>query len=308
MDDSLKEAMMLYGVTLGRRFTRRQKRVFQNVVSDMLNQRHIPYSFQEAGASFWRARNIVIGDLSKAEFVLFARYDTPALALCPGYRVYPFQPHLQKKMKRRKILFESMFAFLFYALFILFAKMIFEQGIFFGIVGAIAAIVFFFLGTVVSSGIACPVNFNGNSAAVALIMDMVIKHRAQKRAAFILADGRAGFAGYRALLKEKRVAKRTVLILQSIAYGKEQLLLQAESRAEFFPLPGFLPHALSDRQAFEHFGEIALDVCMIASGTRCGNDFVFPHIGTRQDCAIDMERLAKLEEDIAEIVLKRRGT
>ena len=47
---------------------------------------------------------------------------------------------------------------------------------------------------------------------------------------------------------------------------------------------------------------------MIASGTRYGNDFVFPHIGTRQDCAIDMERLAKLEEDIAEIVLKRRGT
>ena len=86
----MKDKMMFYGVTLGKRYTRRQKEVFLNEVIKKCQESGIKTDFMTKHTKVTHICNLVIGDLKKAKKIVCAAYDTPSIAINPFYHYYPF--------------------------------------------------------------------------------------------------------------------------------------------------------------------------------------------------------------------------
>ena len=87
----MKDEMMLVGVTLARRYTRKQKEIFLAEVCRQCCEAGWKTEFQTRHSRMLHVCNLVIGDLAHAKTVIACAYDTPAGAQLP-IRYYPLNP------------------------------------------------------------------------------------------------------------------------------------------------------------------------------------------------------------------------
>ena len=76
----MKDEMMLVGVTLARRYTRKQKEIFLAEVCRQCREAGWKTEFQTRHSRMLHVCNLVIGDLAHAKTVIACAYDTPASA------------------------------------------------------------------------------------------------------------------------------------------------------------------------------------------------------------------------------------
>ena len=79
----MKDEMMLVGVTLARRYTRKQKEIFLAEVCRQCREAGWKTEFQTRHSRMLHVCNLVIGDLAHAKTVIACAYDTPASAQMP---------------------------------------------------------------------------------------------------------------------------------------------------------------------------------------------------------------------------------
>ena len=98
----MRDKMMLYGVTLAKRYTKRQKAYFLAHILESYSAYGFPAKLQSRKSWTGNINNVIAGNLETAGKIVAAAYDTPARAFLPGYRYYPF--HTEKiKRKNGKI-------------------------------------------------------------------------------------------------------------------------------------------------------------------------------------------------------------
>ena len=99
---TLQDLMMLYGVTLGKRRTAKQKYLFAQQLNESLPPLGWPVRVQQREGRFSKIENLIAGDLANAKVVIAVPFDTPAKALRPQ-KYYPFHPDKNVQQRGRDL-------------------------------------------------------------------------------------------------------------------------------------------------------------------------------------------------------------
>ena len=103
----MKDLMMLFGVTLAKRYTNRQKRIFYSQLEPFLEKMGYTIKYQQLQKKLIRVKNILIGDIYKAQYVVLCPYDTPSRSLLP-YKYYPFNSSKNLQQENKELLLRSL--------------------------------------------------------------------------------------------------------------------------------------------------------------------------------------------------------
>jgi hypothetical protein len=217
----MKDLLLLFGVALAKRYTYRQKKFFFEQVKPFFSKLGYKVTLRENKQKLIRISNIFIGDIHKARYVILCPYDTPSRSLLP-YKYYPF--NLSENLHQERI--ELFLRSLIYIGSCLCAYFTFKHFLMFHIVVKVLSILFF-IGIIyfcyrLITGIPNPVNFNRNSASVALIAALVGRVKYQSNTAFVFLDNTiSSNAGLRFFAEDEILKNKVFIYLDCIAYGEE---------------------------------------------------------------------------------------
>lgn len=312
---TLQDRMMLYAVTLGRRRTAKQKFLFAKQLSETLPSLGYPVEVQERRNSFERIQNLLAGDVPHADLVFAAPFDTPAHTLisCP---YYPFHPELTVKCERRALLVQRLAAAL--ALMIAAAAGV----IAWQLSGAAAVLIWLMTA---AAAVVCAVlflgwpnrfNFNRCSASVAVMTMLAENCSHQSNLAFAFCDKAVDtYEGYR-LLAQKIDLQQTVVLLDSLAAG-ERLVIACNSAAaaDANRLAVLLKEdkpilrCYRDNEVEHNILSLFPKALCITSGSVESGELIVHGAHTKQDIALDLERLERVERALEVFtVRKSEGT
>lgn len=307
----LKETMMLYGVTLGKRYTRRQKASFLQYVMDELDKKHISYHIQDKRSSLLSVRNIIVGDVDKADTVIVAAYDTPSIVSSDKYRWYPFQPSKNKEQDKKLAFKEAILVILTLFVTVLsFWNGLSVSAFYMKVLMFLCAAVLLYFTYRFSAGKACPVSFNMNSASVAVIMDMILNERCMDRVAYILySEGVTSVEGIK-VMREVVPENKRVIVLSGLGEGNVRLAVCSSER--FIPdifkneLSDYSCHTLKVKQAEQTVLNIFPHAIILVSGEEEDNNFVIRNARTDHDHEVNMDMLEKTETGLLNYLKERK--
>lgn len=307
----MRDKMMFYGVTLAKRYTKRQKAYFLAHIFEAYSTYGFTPKLQSRKSWTGNINHVIAGSLEKAGTIVIAAYDTPSGAFLPGYRYYPFHTELNKKEERKNILVQILIAAIF-SITACAGTMRFFKTFSIGML----------LLALVSIGAAVwairvkknPVNFNRNSASLAVMEKAAQKRQGDETIAFVFLDqGISSFEGLK-LFREKLEAvaegrKKRVVVLDCIAYGDTLVAAhgadgredakELESIGEYHGLP--IRDKLYTKEKIE--GNILSFLpggIYLSSGSIEDGEFVVKDTRSRKDVKADMERLEKIADVIME--------
>lgn len=306
----MRDKMMLYGVTLAKRYTKRQKAYFLAHILESYSAYGFPAKLQSRKSWTGNINNVIAGSLETAGTIVAAAYDTPARAFLPGYRYYPFHTEKNKKEERKNILVQILIAAIFSITACAGTMRFFKTH-------AIGMLLLVFL----SVGAAVwgirvkknPVNFNRNSASLA-VMDKVAENlQGNENVAFVFLDqGVSSFEGFKLFRESLEDAakdrKKRVILLDCIAYGDTLVAAHgqddAESARKLIEIGENHELAIRDKVYTEEKieGNILSFLpggIYLASGSIENGEFVVKDTRSPKDTKVDMERLEKIAASIA---------
>lgn len=297
---NLQDLMMLYGVTLGARRTKKQRYYFATQMKEALTQSGWDYEIQTnpKGKTGQRVENILVGDLQRAKTIFVAPYDTPAKSLRP-FRYYPFDPDKTMAEERREMILRTVLGVLVAALAVpLITLAIARKGIWYLLL--LGAALFFFLGYRVMRGGANEVNFNRASASVAACMKLVEDLKDKKNSvAFAFCDKSvASYEGYR-VLGTSLPQNANVVVLDCVAAGETLVLAHgtlANLRAQRLleKLPEAKEKTYSDESLEGNQLSFFPGGMVLTAGKVEGSSLVVDDTRSPRDHKLDLPRLEKI--------------
>ena len=183
----MKDLMMLFGVTLAKRYTKSQKRIFFTQAEPFYNKLGFAVEIQTSQKKLAQVSNILIGDIHKAQTIVLCPYDTPSRSLLP-YKYFPFNLSDNLAQENKELFLRS----LIYVLSCFLAYFVFNQFVVLSLflktlsIFLLAVLILFCYKLIV--GIPNPVNFNKNSASLALLAALAQKTRNDPKIAYVLLD------------------------------------------------------------------------------------------------------------------------
>ncbi|SJZ66111.1 hypothetical protein [Anaerorhabdus furcosa] len=294
----MKDTLMKYGVILSKRYSRRQKNVFLSEVVEELKAYDKPLEIKKKKDILSKGIHCIVGDISNADKVVIAAYDTPSKAYFFNVDYYPF--HINKNIKsEKKILISQLSLSLLLSIPFLVYAFIFKnlsqlQILYLGFI----TIVMLLMAAKILYGNANKINMNRNSASVALLIELA-KLKYETNTAFILVDNAvASFKGYREIDDFiKKDAK--VMILDSLAYG-EQLVCVHKKKINVDKIKNNKELDIYERIYENTDTNTILDssknVIYVGSGSLRDNQFVVKNIRTKEDYHVNVERLEKIKD------------
>ena len=109
--------MMMWGVTLGKRYTNKEKSTFLQEAEKKLADENIDYSVYEKKSSIMDVRHLIVHCPEKAKVIIAVPYDTPENTLYSKYQWYPFSKSKKIKMDKICLLINTMIALLLWFAF-----------------------------------------------------------------------------------------------------------------------------------------------------------------------------------------------
>ena len=309
----MRDKMMLYGVTLAKRYTKRQKAYFLEHIFEKYSACGFPPGLQSRKSWTGNINNVIAGNLEKAETLVMAAYDTPSGAFLPGYRYFPFHTEMNKREERRNILVQIFIAAIL------------------AITACVSTMRFFkthnvgmLILTLMAVGAAIlvirvrknPVNFNRNSASLAVMEKIAEELKDNENIAFIFLDqGVSSFEGFK-LFRENLeeisgCGKKRVILLDCVAYGDILVAAHGQDAAKD---AGKLEMAgknngleirdkIYSREKIEgNILSFLPNGIYMASGSIEKGEFVVKDTRSSKDVKVDIERLEKLANIIVEKV------
>ena len=291
----MKDKMMFYGVTLGRRYSRKQKEIFLNEVIRKCQELNIKTEFMTKHTKVAHVCNLVIGDLKKARKVVCAAYDTPVIAINPFYRYYPFNPKLNVKEESRNLICEIVLGAILLGLCYLMLTYTMNQGTLLKVTGIfITGIIILFCFFYLFKGKANRFNFNRNSAAVVMIMQLIENVRNQDIAYVLLDKTADGYEGIK-LLKENVADHQLIVMLDAISCGEKTVIAHNGADVSGLLCDGWVDKQFDDTDNTVGYFKRCI---MISRGEIINHRFTVKGTRSKKDYRFDYEGLKNIYEQL----------
>lgn len=301
----MKDSMMFYGATLGQRYTKQQKQIFYDHVYENYQKLGLTVSLQTQKKN--GVNNIIIGNLSMAQVIIVAAYDTPSQIKFKAVDYYPFNPRKNIKVEIRYALIQWIIVSVIFSGFYFLLRDFPAYGLI-AKIGAViltlAALVFvyWFLRNYPN-----PVNFNRNSAALVMI-EKIAHSFSQKSVAYVLLDqGVNSYLGMKAAA-EVIGADQRVIILDALADGEQLVVAHRQNTAvdEYLNCQTLRikDKVYSEQQAAKNQLSFFKKSLVLTSGSISKNNLVVKNTRNITDVKVDIERLEKLTDVLGRDVNK----
>ncbi|MEG0034784.1 MAG: hypothetical protein RSE56_03160 [Bacilli bacterium] len=296
----MRDLIMLYGITLGKRYTKKQKALFLEEVSSKVKENGYSVEIQTKKTKFQLTNNLIIGDLDNAEKVIVAAYDTPSKIYLPNYNYYPFYSKKNVEQDNLNFIVQIFFGFISIVISYFFLKDFNEYTIVLKLLSLLCSSFILVNMYFVLKGKPNQLNYNRNSVSIAILMSVLEELKDSKNIAFVLLDQNVNsFNGLR-LLAEK-ITNQTLIVLDSLATGsivvcahKNNIdcssIIHNASNLEIFD-KSYTPDKCKTN---------ALSICnkivYLASGEMLDKQFVVKNTRSRKDYHVNIERVEKVKE------------
>lgn len=297
----LRDLMMLYGVTLGARYTKKQRYLFGTHMKEALAANGWDYDIQYSpkGKTAHKVENIIVGDPDRAKTVFVVPYDTPTKAT-GAFRYYPFNPEKTLKEERRDMYLKTALGLVVAILSIpLIALGMARGGLWYLLLTPAALLLV--LGYRLMKGSTNGVNFNRASAALAVAMKLTEELRDKKNSvAFAFCDRSVtAYEGYKVLGMELS-QNANVVVLDAIAYGETLVLahgplanLRAKKLLERLP-EGTREKVYEEGQMERNLLSFFPGGMVLTAGKIEGGELVVENTRSDRDHKLDMPRLEQI--------------
>ena len=306
----MKDLMMLYGVTLGSRRTKRQKALFEKETAERYSSLGYNVDIQRGKSPHGAFANIVAGDASKAKVVVAAAYDTPSKCLLPGLRYFPLHSSKNLSEEKRDLVFRlGLLTVAACLAFIPFRQFLLEPDSVRYAFLAIA-ILLMLLGTLALRYGNCRFNFNRNSASLAVMAEVAQNLGSRDKAAFVFLDSQASsFFGIRAFRENVSIGNAPILVLDCLAHGKNVVLASRDVYADM--ARRFSQYIKQLDPIFKEYTEttrtqnvtgIFENTLYLVSGQAEQGEFVVKSTRSGKDFGLDLERLETIAKAITQYI------
>lgn len=302
---TLQDLMMVYGVTLGKRRSKKQRYLFGLQLKESMNALGWQTNMQlpDKKKAILRVENVVVGDLKRAKTVFVAPFDTPTKALIPC-RYFPFHPELTINEEKKDLLLQGLIGLLL----IITASLptyiaLTRKG--WDLLWLIPAVLLCGLAIWIIKGRTNTFNFNRSSASVAVCAKLAEDLAGSKNVAFAFCDrATTSYEGYKLLAKELS-PNQTVVLLDCIAQGDQLVLahgtlanLKAKRLMELLPV-STLERTYADDQVGRNLLSLFPAGIVLTSGTIEGGELVVHNTRTPKDIGLDLPRLECIEKALS---------
>ena len=299
----MKDLLLLFGVTLAKRHTKRQKNIFYSQAIPYFKKLGYSIEIQESTGKVNQTSNLIIGEKKKANKIVFCPYDTPTKSILP-FKYYPFNLESNLRQEHNNLFL----SFLIYAtigglLFFFFNYFsIFNPSL--NAIGTILLALLLFFSFVIIGGIPNPVNFNKNSASVALIASLAQEQVHIKDTCFILLDKNTiNSSGLKVLARDNNLQNKILVYLDCLAFGeklafvhKEESSLEAKKLIECLPNMEILEKVIGDDRGKDTNLQFFPKMIHICVGTIEKEQFLVRNTRSKNDYQVDMPRLEKIRD------------
>jgi len=292
---------MLFGVTLAKRYTKRQKRIFYSQAEPYFKNLGFSVKLQTIKKKLLEVSNITIGDINRADHLIVCPYDTPSRSLLP-YKYFPFNLSKNLAQENREVFLHSFI----YILSSLLAYFVFRQYLTFSILMRVLSIVLFacliFICYRLIVGIPNQVNFNRNSASVALVAALAARLRKKRNVAFVLLDNTASSnTGWRVFADEEGLKNKNIIYLDCLASGENLVcahsraaIPQGRKLAEKLAGVNVIDQVVPDVQIKDTKLQYIPQMLQICTGTIEDHFFFVENTRSKRDFKVDIPRLENL--------------
>lgn len=307
----MKDLMLRYGVTLGRRYTPQEKALFRQEITERFETLGYQATTIGDGKGSGMA-HVIAGNPAKAKVIVLAAYDTPPHAARPGFRYFPL--HKDKNLREEKIELALRLALL--VLLGVAAVLLFRFSIASGgalrVVGICGTALLLGLCLLTFKPFGNRVNFNRNSAALAAMVEAATHLTAKDKAAFAFVDHQvASFEGVKNLCTGHEWKQKPVLVLDCLAHGERLVLAHRECDTEqaarlaacLSPL-ALTSKAYAEDTMAQNITGVFPKGLLLASGRAKGGEFVVEKSGTKEDVQLDLPRLVAIAGAISNYIEK----
>jgi hypothetical protein len=310
----MKELMMLYGITLRKRYHNRQKAYFRSHISESYPKAGFSVTYPERKHTAAKITNIIAGDINKAELLFITAYDTPSTTLLPNYKYYPFHSKKNEKGEQLNFIVQIITVVFFAFCSYLFMKQFLSgsgvaKGAYLGltILSIIGAVL-------VGRGRANSFNFNRNSASLA-IMERIAEQCSQNcNIAFVFLDQSiSSFHGYKEFSYAYGDNSKTIVVLDCVAAGDMILLAHrkgcTKQAKQLIELAGKNTLTITDREYSEEKADknilaFGRNMLYLVSGEVEGKEFIVANTRSKRDIQVDMKRLDKVAKTLIEFAFE----
>ncbi len=302
---TMKDLLLLFGVTLAKRCTKKQKSIFYSQAVPYFQKLGFAVEIQEAASKVNQASNVIIGDMKKAKKIVLCPYDTPTKSIIP-FKYYPF--NLGRNFRQENV--NLLLSFFIYAavggllFFFLNHFSVFNPSI--NTIGTILLALLLFFSTMVIGGIPNPVNFNKNSASVALIASLAQERLNIKDTCFILLDKNTiNSSGLKMLTKDESLQNKILVYLDCLAFGEKMACihkkdsdLEAKKLIASLPRMEILEKVIGEDRGKDTNLQFFPKMIHICTGTIEKDWFLVRNTRSKKDFQVDMPRLEKIRDGL----------
>lgn len=300
---TLQDLMMLYGVTLGRRRTEKQKYLFARQLNESLPPLGWPVRVQQRDGKFSRIENLIAGDLANAKVVIAVPFDTPAKAMRPQ-KYYPFHPDKNVKQRGRDLALQTVLELVcFGAACLMFWS---GRGTSAMLSRTLAALLLAAVGVWLLLPHASPCNFSRCSGGVAVAAKLAEDLSGEENIAFAFCDHAVdNYDGFR-LLAQEVPETATVLLLDNLASGPAAALAHGEwENTAAMQLCGMLTQdkvlnrTYTEEQRQRNLLTLFPHGLLLTCGRVEQGEFVVDNTCCAQDHALNLPRMERMERALA---------
>lgn len=225
----MKDLMMYYGVLFGKRFNQKQKQTFYNEVSSRYQELGYSVELQSKQGKYFSVNNIVIGDLNKVHKIIVAGYDTPSKSHLPNYKYYPFNTKKNLSNESFTVFIQFLISCLLFGIMYFILKDFGSYSIWLKVGSIAISIILVVLAYLLFKAQPNPVNFNRNSASLAIIHSLLEPLKNMDTAFVLLDHAVTSFEGLK-LLKEKVGEEKEIIVLDCLASGEKVVVAHHEEQ------------------------------------------------------------------------------
>jgi hypothetical protein len=302
---AMRDLLMLFGVTLAKRCTKRQKRIFYSQVVPFFEKLGYSVDFQKSDGKLNQTANLIIGNLAKSKTVVMCPYDTPTASLLP-YKYYPFNWKNNLNQEYLNLGLNFIIYVLFGGLLFYFLNYFSHQNSFLSISGTILLVLLVFLSYSIIGGVPNSVNFNKNSASLALLASIAQKIKNDPGISFVLLDNNASSStGLKLLSKNEQIKNKFLIYLDCIAHGEKIAFIHnQESNSEtpelekHFKDLNIIDKMITEERGKETNLQFFPRMVHICAGTIINQNFVVLDTRSKKDFKVDIPQLEKIQEGL----------
>lgn len=286
----MRDILFDIGITLGKRRTSKQKKVFLEAFEKELNEYKVNYKILDIKQSFFSSKHIIVGDINQSKLILIGNYDTPTINISRR-SYYPLLTRENIRTDQFNLIL-SIVVFIILNSFFVFS---------FNYINSLNQLIRIFLFSVegllfllsikLIDGIPNPINQNRNSASIALMLDLVRKN--SKDISFIFMDNSGTLVGYKQCTKYLDNNKPKI-ILDSIASGKELYFANINNQN--------FTNAIFIKTEGKYWFNQVNNMGILFSGELKNNKYIVDNSRFFNDYKVNQERLRIIEEELLKFI------